>query len=323
MTESNSSEPNKIAFDELLKERRRDRFWRNIRFGVIMSIAVTALIIQAPLFMSFGDKGDKNFEETPYVAMVSISGAIQENNPRASDYGLREMLRKAFEDENSEGVVIKISSPGGTPVQSNLIRERIERLKEKTGKRVIVVGEEAMASGAYLVAMAADKIYAQSASIVGSIGVRMTTFGASDLIKKLGVERRVYTAGAKKVELDPWQPESDAAVAHAETILNDIHAQFIDTVKANRGDKIDLSNTDLFSGQYWTGRQAIELGLIDGVANLSDAINEEFNTRSVRRYGPPNNLLTRLGVFVQTAADILTDASGTQFETQIDTVWGY
>lgn len=319
MRENSQTDPNQLAFDELLKERRRDRFWRNIRFGGIISIAAAAMIIQAPLFSKLGGSSDKEFEEEPYVAMVALTGAITENNPRASDYGLRKLLTDAFEDENAEGIVIKISSPGGTPVQSNLIRERIERLKEKSGKRVIAVGEEAMASGAYMVAMAADEIYAQPATIVGSIGVRMTTFGASDLIGKLGVERRIYTAGDKKVELDPFQPESKAAVAHAETILNDIHAQFIDIVKANRGEKIDAGNGDLFSGQYWTGRQALELGLVDGVANTSDVIQEAFGTRRVRSYGPPNNILTRMGLLVQSAADIFTSTGG----TQVETVWGY
>lgn len=319
MTDLNSESANQLAFDELLKERRRDRFWRNVRFGVIMSLAVAAMVIQAPLFSAFGKDDQKEFEKDPYVAMVSLNGAIQEDNPRASDYGLRELLTKAFKDENAEGVVIKISSPGGTPVQSNLIRERIERLKEQNDKRVIVVGEEALASGAYLVAMAADKVYAQSASIVGSIGVRMTTFGAPELLKKLGVERRIYTAGKKKVELDPWQPESEEAVAHAKSILDDIHTQFIDVVKANRGDKVDASNQDLFSGQYWTGRQALELGLIDGVANTGEALDKEFGTRRVRSYGPPNNILARLGLFVKTATNIFTDAGG----TQVETVWGY
>jgi protease-4 len=319
MTTGNSNDANMLAFDELLKERRRDRFWRNVRFAFIIGIAITAMVIQAPLFSAFGSGSEKEFEEKPYVTMVTLNGAISENNPRASDYGLRELLTDAFEDENSEGVVLKISSPGGTPVQSNLIRERIERLKEKTGKRVIAVGEEAMASGAYLVAMAADTIYAQPASIVGSIGVRMTTFGASELIDKVGVERRIYTAGEKKVELDPFQPESEEAVEHARTILNDIHDQFIGVVKASRGERIDFDNSDLFSGQYWTGRQAVDLGLIDGVANVSDAIDEEFGTRRVRSYGPPNNILTRMGLLVQSAAEIFSSA-GT---TQIESVWGY
>lgn len=320
MSEINSRDANQLAFDELLKERRRDRFWRNIRFAFIIGIAIAAMAIQAPLFKSmFSGTSEKEFEEEPYVAMVALNGSITESNPRASDYGLRSLLTDAFEDEKAEGVVIKISSPGGTPVQSNLIRERIERLKEKTGKRVIVVGEEALASGAYMVAMSAETIYAQPASIVGSIGVRMTTFGASELIEKMGVERRIYRAGEKKVELDPFQPESEEAVSHTKGILDDIHAQFIDIVKASRGEKIDFNNGDLFSGQYWTGRQALDLGLIDGVATLSDAIDEEFGARRVRSYGPPNNILTRMGLLVQSATDIFSSV-GT---TQVESVWGY
>jgi len=319
MTDSKNKDPNALAFDELLKERRRDRFWRNVRLFMLMGVAVAAMIIQAPLISSFKPGAHEQFEDEPYVAMVALNGAITENNPRASDYGLRPLLSEAFEDENAEGVVIQISSPGGTPVQSNLIRERIERLKERTEKRVIVVGEEAIASGAYLVAMAADKIYAQPASIVGSIGVRMTTFGASELIEKIGVERRIYTAGEKKVELDPFQPENEQAVAHAETILNDIHDQFITEVKNSRGEKIDFSNGDLFSGQYWTGRQALELGLIDGVANLSDAVEAEFGTRRIRSYGPPNNILTRMGLLVQSAVQIF----GGNEAPKVEAVWSF
>lgn len=314
MTAKTDIDPNMIAFDELLKERRRDRFWRNVRFGFLIAIAIVILAIQVPMF---GGTSDNEFKGEPYVAMVALTGGITEGNPRASDYGLKSQLTEAFEDENAEGVVIKISSPGGTPVQSNLIRERIERLKEKTGKRVIVVGEEALASGAYLVAMAGDRIYAQSATIVGSIGVRMSTFGASDLIEKLGVERRIYTAGEKKVTLDPFKPESEKAVEHTQSILNDIHNQFIEVVKANRGEKVDYNNEDLFSGEYWTGRQSLPMGLIDGIATLSDAIDEEFGTRHVRSYGPPNNILTRLGIMVQSATDIFTNVG----RTQVESVW--
>lgn len=318
MTADTDRDPNMLAFDELLKERRRDRFWRNVRFGLIIAIAIAAMAIQGPSLGSLsGGTADQNVEGEPYVAMVSLTGGITEGNPRASDDGLKSQLTEAFEDENAEGVVIKISSPGGTPVQSNLIRERIERLKQETGKRVIVVGEESMASGAYLIAMAGDKIYAQSATIVGSIGVRMTSFGASGLIEKVGVERRIYTAGEKKVSLDPFQPESEQAVEHTKSILNDIHNQFIEVVKANRGEKVDYDNEDLFSGEFWTGRQSLPLGLIDGIATVSDATEEEFGTRHVRSYGPPNNILTRLGIMVQSATEIFSKAGS----TQVESVW--
>lgn len=307
-----------LAFDVLLKERRRDRFWRNVRFGLVILIAIAFLAIQAPVFSSLSSGAShEEFGDEPYVAMVSLTGGIMESNRRASDEGLKSQLIEAFEDEKAKGVVIRISSPGGTPVQSNLIRERIERLKEKTGKRVIIVGEESLASGAYLVAMAGDKIYAQSATIVGSIGVRVTTFGASELIEKLGVERRIYTAGEKKVSLDPFRPTSERAVEHTKNILNDIHDQFIEIVKANRGEKIDYNNEDLFSGEFWTGRQSLPMGLIDGIATVSDAVEEEFGTRNVRSYSLPNNILTKLGILTQSATEIFTSAGG----TQVESVW--
>lgn len=295
---------NHAIVDELLAERRRDRFWRNVRFAMFIGLALAGLGLQ--IYWSTMYNSDDEFGDEPYVSMVSIEGLIAPGQTMASDAGLRDALSRAFSDEGAQAVVIRINSPGGTPVQSNLIRKRIEAMKEKHGKRVIVVGEEMLTSGAYLIAMAADVIYAMPSTIVGSIGVRMSTFGAVDLIDQLGVERRIYSAGEDKVMLDPFKPEDPAAVAHNQTLLNSIHSDFINTVKVARGDKLSVSDTDLFSGLYWTGLQSRELGLIDELGSVRDAVVSEFGTPRIRSYGPHESVLTRLGLAAKAAMALMS-----------------
>lgn len=295
------------VIDELLAERRRDRFWRNVRFALFIALALTGLGLQ--IYWSTMYNQDDDFSDEPYVSMVSIEGLIAPGQTMASDDGLRKALYDAFSDESAEAVVIRINSPGGTPVQSNLIRKRIEAMKEKFGKRVIVVGEEMLTSGAYLIAMAGDVIYTMPSTIVGSIGVRMSSFGAVDLIEKLGVERRIYTAGENKVLLDPFKTEDPRALAHNQTLLDSIHTDFINTVKAARGDRLAMSEADLFSGLYWTGLQSKSLGLIDEIGNVRDAIVAEAGTVRIRSYGPHESVLTRLGFVTQALASLLTGRS--------------
>lgn len=302
-----------FAFNELLKERRRDRFWRNVRWGGVVVMFILGLMIRQAIVAD----DDESSPDKPYVAVVEIEGAMQPASTKASDERLRDPMNEAFSDDNAEGVAIRISSPGGTPVQAEMIRARIERLKKRHDKEVIVVAEESLASGAYLAAMAADRIYAQPATIVGSIGVRMSGFGASEMIEKIGVNRRVYTAGEDKVMLDPFQPEDPEAVDHVQGVLDDIHAQFKNAVIEGRGDKLEASNKELMSGLYWTGNQAQELGLVDDVKTMAGALEKEYDTTEVKSYGPSHSIFARINQFAQMTAQIMSG----QPSGQVQSIW--
>lgn len=315
--DDNKASANEIAFHELLKERRKDRFWRNLRFAGVIGLAVTAFTLQRIDGGPFGGPPSEP-PEAPYVSLVKIEGMIHPNNPQASKEGLRSAVRDAFRDEDAEGVVIQISSPGGTPVQSELIRTMIKRTAERYDQRVVVVGDEMLTSGAYLIASAADKIYAQPSTLVGSIGVIMSGFGAHELIEELGVERRIYTAGETKAQLDPFLPEDPQVVNQHQAILDDIHDQFIEAVVEGRGDLINGNAEELFDGDYWTGRQAVELGLIDSTAPLPEVLEEEFGTRTIRDRTPSPSLLRRLGL---AAMDVLTTLTGRDHASTVSATW--
>jgi signal peptide peptidase SppA len=177
-------------------------------------------------------------------------------------------IEKAFSMRGAKAVAIQINSPGGSAVQSMLIYRRIRALAEEKGLKVYVFAEDVAASGGYLLALAGDEIYADASSIVGSIGVITASFGVHELISKIGVERRVITAGANKDTLDPFLPEKPEDVERVKAIQLDVHAAFIDLVKERRGAKIAASGENLFTGEFWSGKKALELGLIDGLADL-------------------------------------------------------
>jgi signal peptide peptidase SppA len=176
----------------------------------------------------------------------------------------------------AKAVAIQINSPGGSAVQSVLIYKRIRALAEEKGLKVYVFAEDVAASGGYLLAIAGDEIYADPSSIVGSIGVVTATFGLNELINKIGVERRVYTAGRNKTTLDPFLPVKEEDVERVKAIQRDVHAEFIDLVKARRGVRIEKAGEDLFTGEFWSGRKALELGLIDGLTDLRTKMRELY-----------------------------------------------
>ena len=190
-------------------------------------------------------------------------------------------------------MVLVINSPGGSPVQAGLINDEIRRLKAKHGKPVYAVVEESCASAAYYIAVAADSIYVDKASIVGSIGVLMDGFGFSGLMNKLGVDRRLLTAGENKGFLDPFSPMEDKQRAYAQQLLNQIHQQFIATVKAGRGDRLK-ENADTFSGLFWTGQQAVELGLADQLGGLEYVAREVVKAEDIMDYTRRENVAERL-----------------------------
>jgi len=176
----------------------------------------------------------------------------------------------------AKAVAIQINSPGGSAVQSVLIYKRIRALAEEKGLKVYVFAEDVAASGGYLLAIAGDEIYADASSIVGSIGVVTATFGLNELINKIGIERRVYTAGRNKTTLDPFLPEKPDDVERIKAIQRDVHAEFIDLVKSRRGARIEKAGEDLFTGEFWSGRKALELGLIDGLGDLRTKMRELY-----------------------------------------------
>ena len=270
-----------------LKEQRRSRRW-----GILFKL-LTFGYIGAIIYM-FGDasltKVDLNNKHT---ALVDITGVIADNEKASAD-SIVTSLRSAFESENSAGVIIRINSPGGSPVQSGYIYDEIVRLREKhPDTPLYAVVSDIGASGGYYIASAADKIYADKASIVGSIGVRMDNFGFVEAIDKLGIERRTLTAGENKALLDPFLPEDKKTKAHMQTMLTEIHQQFIDSVKKGRGDRLDTSVEGLFEGLIWTGEAAVEIGLVDELGSSSYVAREVIGEETIVDYTVQEDILER------------------------------
>ncbi|WP_282158385.1 S49 family peptidase [Shimia thalassica] len=239
----------------------------------------------------------------PMVAVVRLSGIIGAGNRGAlNDRALAPLLEKAFKKGKPAAIALEISSPGGSPVQSSLIGARIRRLAEEKEVPVFAFVEDVAASGGYWLAAAADEIYADESSVVGSIGVISAGFGAHVFLSRQGLERRVHTAGKSKSMLDPFQPENPADVKRLKGMLEQIHANFINHVKTRRGDKLE-NLPDLFTGEVWVGRGAQEMGLIDGIAHLVPFMKEKFGKDvTFRRYGMRRPMWQRFGAtFAQDA----------------------
>jgi signal peptide peptidase SppA len=213
------------------------------------------------------------------IPVVRLSGAIMTGGnqfkPTLNLATVAPMLEKAFAKKASPVVAISINSPGGSPVQSRLIFQRIRALAEEKDKKVLVFVEDVAASGGYMIALAGDEIFADPTSIVGSIGVVSGGFGFPELLRKIGVERRVYTAGENKVILDPFQPEKEGDVEYLKTLQLEIHKVFIEMVKTRRGERL-ADDPAIFSGLFWTGLRGLELGLIDGLGEMRDVVKRRF-----------------------------------------------
>jgi protease IV len=228
----------------------------------------------------------------PHTAVVEIKGEIATGADASAEF-VNAALRAAFEDEGSKAVVLLINSPGGSPVQAGMMNDEILRLKAKHKKPVYAVVEETCASAAYYIAVSADKIYVDKASVVGSIGVLMDGFGFTGLMEKLGVERRLMTAGENKGFLDPFSPQSDKQRAFAQSMLDQIHQQFIGVVKAGRGKRLKEA-PEMFSGLFWSGQQAVELGLADQLGNLDYVAREVVKAEEIIDYTRRENVAERL-----------------------------
>lgn len=283
-----------------LNEQKRARRW-----GVFFKLLTFAyLITLLVIFLDADIAGNKL--TTKHTALVNLTGLIAEGEKASSD-NIVTALRDAFEDKNTTGVILRINSPGGTPVQAGYIYDEIIRLREKyPDTPLYAVISDMCASGGYYVAAAADKIYADKASIVGSIGVRMDNFGFVDAMKKLGVERRTLTAGKNKALLDPFMPVDKEVTKHMNSMLNSIHQQFIEAVKKGRGDRLKQDVEGLFSGLIWTGEQSLEIGLIDELASSGYVAREVIGEEEIVNFTVTDDLLDRLAKRVgATMASIL------------------
>ncbi len=271
-----------------LTEQRAARRWR-IGFRLFWT-----LLFLAGLWYSFhhGKNAANNSTTTPHTALIEIKGEI-DADANANAEWIIDSMRQAFEDEGAQAVVLLINSPGGSPVQAGMINDEIKRLKTLHQKPVYVVVEETCASAAYYIAAGADKIFVDKASIVGSIGVLMDGFGFTGLMDKLGVERRLMTAGENKGFLDPFSTPTKPQKAHAQQLLNQIHQQFIAVVREGRGDRLK-ETPETFSGLFWSGQQAIELGLADGYGTLDTVARDVVKAEDIVDYTRQDNVAERL-----------------------------
>ena len=262
----------------LLDDRRRDRRWRNVRFFTwIFLVLLSIILVFAP---ASGAINNTSKNQGPYVSLVRLNGVIK----AGADFSAKKVvpvLQRAFADKQSKGVVLVINSPGGSPVQASIIHDKILQLRKKYHKKVVVLGRDALASGAYLVATAANDIYVNKDTLTGSIGVIMSGFGFANAIQKLGITRRVFTAGLNKDRLDSFLPMSAADKAKISTVLNAVHQNFINDVLQGRKGRLKGNPKELFSGDFWTGQQAVKLGLADGTGNLWTILPQQFD---VKRY---------------------------------------
>ncbi len=277
----------KLAF-AAVDEQRRARKW-SIFFRSLFFIYFLVLFLMAVL----SSDGSTNLgKANEHTALVEVQGIIADGADASAD-NIIQGLRAAFKEPKAKAIILRINSPGGSPVQAGYVYDEIKRLRAKyKEKKVYAVITDMCASGGYYIAVAADEIYADKASIVGSIGVLMNSFGFTEAMKKLGIERRLYTAGTSKGFLDPFSEVKESDKVHIQTLLGTIHKQFIDTVKEGRGKRL-TDDEKLFTGLIWTGEESVALGLTDGLGSSSFVAREIIKAEKVIDYTPRPNYLDR------------------------------
>lgn len=278
------------SLDEQSKARRWGIFFKILTFAYLFVILI--------VFAGQRWAGQAPQASEPHTALVEVKGMIAADQPASAD-AVASALRRAFEADHSKGIVLRINSPGGSPVQSGMIFDEIRRLRSKyEDKKVYAVITDLGTSGAYYIAAAADEVYADKASLIGSIGVISVSFGFTSAMEKLGVERRVFTSGDNKALLDPFLPLNAFEVEHFQSVLGSVHQQFIAQVKLGRGDR--LRSEDVFNGLLWTGEQALALGLVDGLSSPGHVAREQVGEEDIINYtlrpNPLQALASRLGV---------------------------
>jgi len=268
---------------EALAEQLRGRRW-----GIFFKLlGFSYLVVLLGIAMDWG-RGDGIAEGSKFTALVNLDGVIKARGDANAEHVIS-ALQAAFEDKHTAGVILRINSPGGSPVQSGIINDEIRRLRAKYPEIPLhAVVEDVCASGGYYVAAAADKIFVDKASIVGSIGVLMDGFGFTGTMDKLGVERRLLTAGESKGFLDPFSPQNESHKDHAKQMLGEVHQQFIDVVRKGRGKRLK-ETPDMFSGLMWSGARSIELGLADGYGTVESVARDVFKASDVRDFSVKQN----------------------------------
>ncbi|MDY0055312.1 MAG: S49 family peptidase [Methyloversatilis sp.] len=291
----------RLALESVTEQRRRRRwsiFFRMIGFAYL-GVLTFALIDWSSLF--------NQAEHRKHTALVELSGVIAPNG-EASAERIVSSLQSAFDDKNTQGVILKINSPGGSPVQSGIINDEIGRLRALyPDTPLYAVVEDICASGGYYVAVAADRIYVDKASIVGSIGVLMDGFGFTGLMDKVGVERRLLTAGENKGFLDPFSPQDERHKDHARQLLGDVHQQFIEVVRKGRGERLKES-PEMFSGLMWSGSRSIELGLADDLGSVEYVARDVVKAADIVDFTQRQNIAERFAK--QLGADLGESVTG-------------
>ena len=275
----------KIAFASL-KEKKAKRRW-----GIFFKLAALAYFI-AVLVLVVDWGGSEKPADGKHTALINVRGSIEASGD-ASAEKINGALQSAFEDKGTAGIIMRINSPGGSPVQSGIVNDEIRRQRARHPDiPLYVVVEDLCASGGYYIASAADKIFVDKASIIGSIGVLMDSFGFTGTMDKLGVERRLLTAGANKGFLDPFSPQDEKQKEHAQLLLAEIHKQFIGVVRAGRGERLK-ENAEMFSGLMWTGSQSIELGLADELGTVDTVARDVIKAETILDYSVKENIAER------------------------------
>lgn len=286
----------KLLLAQLTEQRRARRWGLFIKLLVLVYLFTLLFVIWDP--PGLGEWLDR--EPADHVAVVDIDGLIA-SATAMNAHELNRTLRKAFEDDETRAVMLRINSGGGSPVQAGIIHDEILRLRaEHEDIPVYAVIADIGASGAYYIAVAADQIYANENSIVGSIGVRMDSFGLVDLIDRWGIERRLFTAGESKDLLDPFLPLRDPEVDHVMGLLDQIHQQFIDVVRTGRGERL-VNDRDLFTGLIWTGRESVELGLIDGLGDDRSVARDVIGIEKMVEFKPRRTFMQLLLADISTS----------------------
>lgn len=279
----------------LQDEQRKSRRW-----GIFFKLATLAYVIFIVMMIGKTAEGTVGGVNGPYAAIIEVNGVIAATEDASAD-NIITALRSAFDDEQVLGVVLRINSPGGSPVQSGYVYDEIKRLKQIRDLPVYAVIVDLGASGAYYIAAAADEIYADKASLVGSIGVVGSGFGFTGAMEKFGIERRLYTSGKHKGFLDPFSPENPAEKKFWQSVLKVTHNQFIEQVRLGRGDRLK-ETPEMFSGLVWSGEQAVDMGLIDGLSSTSQLVRTKFNSEEVvnftRQPDPWESLVQKLGASI-------------------------
>jgi protease-4 len=271
---------------ELVRDRRSERRWR-----IFFRLAWFALVL-AVVFTLFVQRGPAVAPTGPHTALIEVRGEIgAEQEANAED--IVAALKTAFEDRYAQALVLRINSPGGSPVQAGIVNDELRRLKAKHGKKVYAVVEEVCASGAYYIAVGADEIFVDKASLVGSIGVLMSGFGFTGLMDKMGIERRLLTAGENKGMLDPFSPQNEKHREHAQEMIDQVHEQFIKVVRDGRGKRLK-ETAETFSGLFWNGEEAVRMGLADHFGNLDHVARDVVKAEEVIDYTPKENVAERL-----------------------------